>query len=205
PGGAGRRMAAVLQPGAQIALAWRARTDAQLGTFTVEPLRPRAPALMHEARALAALSSVCALAQRALPERAAHPGLYRATLVLLDALAELPDWPILYLHWELRLLEDLGFALDLDTCAVSGAAEGLAYVSPRTGRAVTAAAAGPWADRLMPLPACLTRAGGPVNGTSLAQGMALTGHFLARALVPDSTARPLPEARARLAAALARG
>jgi DNA repair protein RecO (recombination protein O) len=204
PGGAGRRMAAVLQPGAQLAVAWRARTEAQIGTCTVELLRPRAAALMAEPAALAALSSTCALLARAMPERAPHPGLYRATVVLLDALAELPDWPVLYLHWELRLLAELGFALDLGRCAVTGATEGLAYVSPRTGRAVTAAAAGAWADRLLPLPACLAPGGGPATAAALAEGMALTGHFLARALVPDSTARPLPEARARLAAALAR-
>ena len=204
PGGGGRRMAPVLQPGAQIAVAWRARTEAQIGTCTVEPLRPRAAALMGDPRALAALSSACALAARALPERAPHPGLYRATVVLLDALADLPDWPILYLHWELRLLAELGYALDLGRCAVTGATEGLAVVSPRTGRAVTAAAAGAWADRLLPLPACLTRAGGPAGPEALGAGLALTGHFLTRALVPDAAARPLPEARVRLAAALIR-
>ncbi len=205
PGGGGRRMAAVLQPGAQVALAWRARTDGQIGTFVVEPLRPRAPALMADARALAALSAVCALCQRALPEREAHPGLYRATLVLLESLAALPDWPVLYLHWELRLLADLGFALDLAECALTGARTGLAWVSPRTGRAATAAAAGAWADRLLPLPACLTAEGGPADPAALAQGLALTGHFLTRALAEGPGARPLPEARVRLAALLARG
>jgi DNA repair protein RecO (recombination protein O) len=204
PGGAGRRMAAVLQPGAQLAVAWRARTEAQIGTCTVELLRPRAAALLADPAALAALAAACALIARALPERAPYPGLYRATLVLLDALAELPDWPLLYLHWELRLLAEIGFALEIDRCALSGATTGLAHVSPRTGRAVTAAAAGRWSDRLLPLPACLTAAGGPASPAAIAQGLALTGHFLARALAPDSAARPLPEARARLAAALAR-
>lgn len=197
-GGAGRRMAAHLMPGNMLSLTWRARLEDQLGAFTVEPLRARAAALMQDPRALAALSATCALIARALPEREPHPGLYAATLALLDALETVPDWPVLYLHWELRLLADIGFGLDLAQCAVTGANDGLAYVSPRTGRAVTASAAGDWADRLLPLPACLLRPG-PATPRELAQGFRLTGHFLTRALAPDPDARPLPEARARLA------
>lgn len=203
-GGAGRRLAPVLQPGAQLALRWRARLDDHLGTFTVEPLRARAPQLLRDRRALAGLSAVCAMVVRALPERAPHPALYHATVALMDALASVPDWPVLYLHWELRLLEELGFGLDLRSCAVTGATEGLAYVSPRSGRAVAAAAAGPWADRLLPLPQVLVR-GGAADASDLAQGLRLTRHFLHRGLCTEPGARPLPEARSRLADLLGRG
>jgi len=202
-GGTGRRMAPHLQPGAQLAVSWRARLEDQLGAFTVEPVRPRAAGLLSDRRALAALSSVCALTARSLPERAPFPALYTATLALLDALATVPDWPVLYLHWELRLLEELGFGLDLNECAVTAATTGLAFVSPRTGRAVTTQAAGDWAARLLPLPACLT-AHVPATAQDIRDGLRLTGHFLNRGLCAEPDARPLPEARARLVDLLAR-
>jgi DNA repair protein RecO (recombination protein O) len=185
----------LLQPGAQLDLTWRARLDEHLGTFAIEPLASRT-GLMADRAALAALNAICALLVHSLPEREAHPALYPATLALLDALA-VPGWGLDYLQWELLLLEELGFGLDLSRCAVTGATGGLAYVSPRTGRAVTAAGAGDLADRLLRLPPCLT--GGPADPEGLAQGLALTGHFLTRELAAQ---RPLPEARARLVAVL---
>jgi DNA repair protein RecO (recombination protein O) len=200
-GGTGRRMGPVLQPGAQLALSWRARLDQHLGHFAVELLRPRAAALMADRRALAGLAAVCALAQRALPERAPHPSFYRATVAMLDALADVPDWPVAYLHWELRLLDEVGFGLDLGSCAVTGVRTDLAFVSPRTGRAVSRLAAGSWADRLLPLPPLLA-GGGPADPPALHAGLRLTGHFLLRALCAEPGARPLPEARVRLAGLL---
>jgi len=107
-----------------------------------------------------------------------------------------------YLRWELLLLEDLGFGLDLARCAVTGQTGDLAFVSPRTGRAVSRAGAGTWADRLLPLPPCLT--GGDVTPAGLLQGLYLTGHFLTRELGSAPGTRPLPEARARLVGLLAR-
>jgi DNA repair protein RecO (recombination protein O) len=206
PGGGGRRLSPVLQPGNQIDAVWRARLDDQIGTFTVEPVAARAAPLLADAAALAALTAACGLLRRALPEREPHPALYRATCALFDALASVPDWPVLYLHWEVRLLAEIGFGLDLTRCALTGATEGLAFVSPRTGRAVAGAAAGPWADRLLPLPACLAPGGAAGAGAAdLAAGLRLTGHFLTRALAPDPDAPPLPEARARLMARLAAG
>lgn len=202
PGGASRRTAPHLQPGAQLVLGWRARLAEHIGTFAVEPIRPRAAALLADPPALAALAAVCALVAAALPERDPHPGLYRATTALLDALGELPDWPRAYLAWEVRLLEELGFGLDLSACAVTGAREDLAFVSPRTGRAVSRAGAGPWADRLLPLPPCLTGAP-PVDAAELAAALGVTGHFLDRHLAPARGGRPLPAARSRLLALLA--
>jgi len=117
---------------------------------------------------------------------------------LLDLIDAGSDWAEVYLHWEMRLLDELGFGLDLTSCAVTGARQGLAYVSPRSGRAVSAQAAGEWAPRLLPLPAML---GGQGNG-GLADALAVTGHFLATRLAEVHAGKPLPPARARLVARL---
>ena len=153
-GGASRKRAAMLQPGNRLSLRWRARLDDQLGTFTVEPARAR-PGLLADPLALAGLNAVSALLVFALPERDPHPGLALATEDLLDRMDMATDWAEAYLRWEMRLLDEMGFGLDLTDCAVTGARDGLAYVSPRSGRAVSRAGAGEWADRLLPLPALL--------------------------------------------------
>lgn len=199
-GGAGRRMAPLLQPGAQLHLTWRARLDAHLGHFTVEPIRARAALLMHDADRLAALNALCALLRFALPERDPQPRLYGASHAFLDLLAAGRDWQAGYLHWERVLLEECGYGLDLGSCAVSGATEGLAYVSPRTGCAVTAQAAGEWATKLLPLPPLLADPALPDDRAQMRDGLATTGFFLARVLAPSLGERPLPEARARLEA-----
>jgi len=156
---------------------------------------------MGDAGRLAALTSVCAMLRLALPEREAHGALWGDTVALLDLLEEGADWALAYLRWEVRLLEDLGFGLDLSSCAVTGTTEGLAYVSPRSGRAVSRVGAGDWAERLLPLPACLIGAATPEPG-DLAAGLALTGHFLRKGLAPVLDGRDLPEARGRLVARL---
>jgi DNA repair protein RecO (recombination protein O) len=202
-GGASRRMAPVLQPGSEVDITWRARLGEHIGAFTVEPLRSRS-GLLGDRRALAGLNAVCALLHVALPEREAHGGLHAATEVLLDAMEAVPDWPGVYLRWEVGLLEELGFGLDLASCAVTGAVQGLAYVSPKTGRAVSRGAAGEWADRMFPLPACLGGDTSPGPG-DVAQGLAITGHFLARELAPVLGDRMLPEARRRLVEMLGSG
>lgn len=202
-GGASRKMAPLLQPGAQLQATWRARLEDHIGTFTVEPLRGRAGALLSDRAGLAALASVTALLAFTLPERAPHPGLYARSLALLDALGTAPDWPLAYVRWEVLLLEEAGFGLDLGRCAVTGAREGLCHVSPRTGRAVSAAGAGDWAPRLLPLPAFLLGQG-PAGPAEIAEGLRLTGHFLEQWLAPALGERPLPPARARLAALLGR-
>jgi DNA repair protein RecO (recombination protein O) len=201
-GGASSRMAATLQPGTQVSLVWRARLEDHLGTITLEPLRSRA-GLMADRLSLAGLGSVTALLLLSLPEREAHPQLWQVTPALLDRMMHGSDWGGEYLGWELILLEELGFGLDLTQCAVTGSREGLAYVSPRTGRAVSRDAAGDWAARLLPLPAILGGAGEP-GAEDLAQGLALTAHFLTRELEPRLQGRPLPEARRRLVEGLTR-
>jgi DNA repair protein RecO (recombination protein O) len=197
-------MAATLQPGTQLDVTWRARLDDHLGVFAVEPLRSRA-GVLGDAGALAGLGAVCAMLQVALAERDPHPALFPATVALMDALAEGgAGWVPRYLRWEMLLLEEVGFGLDLSRCAVTGAREGLAYVSPRTGRAVSREGAGDWADRLLPLPQALLGQG-PADAAEVAQGLAVTGHFLQRELAAMLNGRPLPAARGRLLAWLARG
>lgn len=201
-GGTSRKIAPSLQPGAQLDLAWRARLEDHIGAFTVEPLRSRAAVAMQDRLALAGLNAVTALLAFCLPEREPHPALYRRTEALLDMLAQSEIWPLAYLKWELRLLEEMGYALDLETCAVTGATEGLAYVSPKTGRAVSAEGAGEWADRLLPLPTVLR--GGAGRDAEIAQGLTVTGHFLSAHLARDLGGKPLPEARARFVDAFTR-
>lgn len=202
-GGAGRRMAPVLQPGAQLDVTWRARLEDHIGAFTVEPVRSRAAAVMGDRLALAGLNAVVALLHFALPEREAHTALYARSENLLDLLGDTDLWPLAYLRWEQVLLEELGYGLDLTRCAVTGAADGLVYVSPRTGRAVSRAGAGEWADRLLPLPPCLLGQGS-AEDAEIALALATTGHFLTHHMAHDMGNKPLPEARARFVDALTR-
>ena len=201
-GGTSRKIAPSLQPGAQLDLAWRARLEDHIGAFTVEPLRSRAAVAMQDRLALAGLNAVTALLSFCLPEREPHPALYRRTEALLDLLGQGEVWPLAYLKWELRLLEEMGYALDLESCAVTGVSEELIYVSPKSGRAVSAKGAGEWANRLLPLPTVLR--GGTGSDAEIAQGLVTTGHFLSAHLARDLGGKPLPEARARFVDAFSR-
>lgn len=206
-GGAGRRIRGVLQPGNQVSASWRARLAEHLGTMTVEPVRARAANLLADLDRLAGLSAACAVAEAVLPERQPHRGAYEGMLALLDEIERGETWPLVYVRWEAGLLAELGFGLDLASCARTGAETGLAYVSPRSGRAVGAAAAGEYRDRLLPLPAFLVEdgrgAGRALPATpgnlraAAADGLALTGHFLARHVLDDRSGA-LPPARVRL-------
>jgi DNA repair protein RecO (recombination protein O) len=201
-GGASRRLAPLLQPGAQLDVSWRARLDEHLGSYAVEPMRSRA-GLLGNRLSLAALNSICTLLSFLLPEREAHEALYAATLELLDRIGGGADWALDYLRWELGLLEEMGYGLDLSRCALSGSREDLAYVSPKSGRAVARDAAGEWAERLLPLPPCLLGQG-PATSREIAEGLSVTGYFLEHRLAHDLGNRPLPEARRRLVEMLAR-
>ncbi|MDO9639521.1 MAG: DNA repair protein RecO [Pseudotabrizicola sp.] len=201
-GGASRKRAPLLQPGAQLDLTWRARLDDQIGSFLAEPVHSRA-AVLESPLALAGLTAACALLHLSLAERDPHPQLYRRTLSLMDAMAGGADWIGDYMRWELLLLDEIGFGLDLTRCAVTGQRDDLAYVSPRTGRAVSRGAAGDWAPKLLPLPQALMGQG-PVTGAEAAQALAITGHFLARELASETRASALPDSRSRLLARLGR-
>ena len=199
-GGASRKMAAVLQPGTQLDVSWRARLEDHLGTYTVEPLRSRAY-LMSDRKTLAGLNALTGLLSFALPEREPHGALYRQTLTVLDMM-DGEFWPVAYLRWELSLLDELGFGLDLTSCALTGAEQGLGFISPKSGRAVATDAAGEWADKLLPLSPALT--GQSAEAQDIRDGLRVTGHFLQSRLAPALGTRPLPQARQRLVDLLAR-
>lgn len=196
-GGGGRKMAPVLQPGAQLDVAWRARLSDHIGSFTVEPIRARAPLILSDRRALAGLSAVTALLAYLLPERAAYPRLYDQSHALLDLMVENDAWPYGYLLWEMALLGEMGVGLDLSACAVTGRTDGLAYVSPKTGRAVSREGAGEWASKLLPLPRCM-QAQGYDDPSEISQALETTGYFLKHKLTPQLDHKPFPEARQRL-------
>ena len=196
-GGRGRRLRPVLQVGNHVHVAWKGRLSEQLGTMTVELERGYAADAMSNAAALAGLSALTTLT-RLLPERDPHPSLYEVTLFVLGFLDDPSVWPALMVRWELALLEELGYGLDLTQCAATGGNDDLIYVSPRSGRAVSASAGEPYRDRLLALPGFLRgRPGGLSNADDLKSGFALTGHFLAsRVLGPRDMIRP--EVRQRM-------
>ena len=202
-GGTSRKIAPILQPGAQLDVTWRARLEDHIGAFSVEPVRSRAAVAMGDRRALAGLNAVTSLVAFCLPEREPHVPLYQRTEALLDLLGQGDVWPLAYLQWELSLLEELGYGLDLTRCAVTGATEGLAYVSPKSGRAVSTEGAGEWAERLLPLPDIL-RGVGAGEDAQIAQAFRTTGYFLSAHLAADLGGKPLPQARARFVEAFSR-
>lgn len=204
-GGRSRRLRPVLQTGNHVDVQWKGRLADQLGHYSIELRRGFAAEAMAAAdpARLAALSSI-AMLSRLLAEREPHPALFEVTLFVLGFLDDRSVWPALLVRWELALLDDLGYGLDLTQCAATGGNDHLIYVSPRTGRAVSASAGEPYKDRLLALPGFLTgRAQGGVSPSDLAAGFALTGYFLeARALSPRGM--DMPEVRTRMVAQLAK-
>lgn len=196
-GGQSRAQAGLWQPGNLIALRWVGRLAEQLGHLSGEMIHPAAALAMEDALQLAMLSSLCAVAEGALAEREAHPGPFR---LMLELIGRLPLGEALLagmVRFEAALLADLGYGLDLSSCPVTGATTGLVYVSPRTGRAVSAEGAGQWAERLLALPAFLTDPEAPAAAADWRDGLALTGHFLARDVF-GMRHLPLPPARLAL-------
>jgi DNA repair protein RecO (recombination protein O) len=196
-GGRSRRLRPVLQTGNHVDATWKARLSEHLGHATLELRRGYAAEAMDSALALSGLTSLAAMA-RFLPERDPHPNLFEVTLFVLGFLDDPSVWPTLYVRWELALLQEMGFGLDLSACAATGANDQLIYVSPKTGRAVSASAGEPYKDRLFALPAFLTKARqGGASSADIAAGLALSGHFLeTRLLQPQGIA--MPDARQRL-------
>lgn len=178
-GGRSRRWQPALQAGNGLNVIWRARLDEQLGMFTIEPTDLRAARYIDDAASLYALSTIGALI-RLLPERDPHEALYDTLRIVIEALGDIAMIAPLLVRFEVAMLGELGFGLDLTECAMTGAREGLTYVSPKTGRAVTEAAGEPWKDRLFALPGFLVRARPDDHPTreEIAAGFALTGYFL---------------------------
>ena len=196
-GGASRAQASLWQPGNLVQARWVARVADGLGSLTGELVHAPAALAMDDPLALAILTSACAVAEGALPEREPHPLVFRGLVQLIGQLSRGADALTDLVRWEATLLTELGYGLDLSRCAVTGAESGLAFVSPRTGRAVAGDAAGEWRSRLLPLPGFLAGANtaGPADWRD---GLRLTGHFLERDAFGHQH-KPLPPARHRLA------
>ena len=200
-GGASRRLKPLLQPGVRVSFRFRARLADQLGSASLEPTGEGPSSLFDDRLALAGLAAAAAVTAGALPEREPHPGAFGAFEGLVAAFNDPDIWPAVFVRFEVGLLQDLGFAMDLSKCAVTGGADDLAWVSPKTGRAVSAAAGEPYRERLLPLPPFLLAAQSPIAPGDVANGLRLTGHFL-ETFVFGPLDRPLPPARARLLDAL---
>ena len=203
-GGASRRLRPVLQPANTILGEWRARTADQLGALTAELVHSLAP-LHAEPLAAAALDWVTALTAAALPEGQPYPRLHAGLSGVIAAVEAAPaarGWAAALVRYELLLLAELGFGLDLDRCAATGGTDDLAFVSPRSAGAIGRAAAAGYEPRLLPLPAFL-RGGGVPDWPDILAGLRLTGHFLARDILTDRRADTLA-ARERLVERLTR-
>ena len=203
-GARGRHLRPVLVPGNQVEATLSARTETQLAQGAIELVHSRGP-LLQEPLPAAAIDWASALTATALPEGQPYPRLYAALDGLLAAIEAAPSasgWGAALVRYELLLLAEMGFGLDLERCALSGANDKLVAVSPRSGRAISAAEAEPYAGKLLPLPT-FVRDGGAAGWPDILDGLALSGHFLMRDLVTDK-ADPVAEARVRLVERLRR-
>jgi DNA repair protein RecO (recombination protein O) len=203
-GARGRRMRPVLIAGNVVQAQLSARTETQLPQASIELIHSRGP-LLSEPLPAAAIEWATVITATALPEGQPYPPLYEALEGVLDAIEAAPSasgWGAALVRYELLLLAEMGFGLDLDRCAVTGSNNNLVAVSPKSGRAVSAAEAEPYADKLLPLPP-FVREGGTGSWSEIAQGLDLTGHFLVRDVLTDRL-RPVAEARERLVERLRR-
>lgn len=195
-GGASPKRSAILQPGSQLALVWRARLDGHLGHFSIDPVRTRGAQVFSSKLSLAGLNAACALLAFSLAEREVHSVLFEKTEQLFDLLGQDDIWPLAYMKWEMQLLQVAGFGLDLRACAVHGGANDLSFISPKSGRAVSRAGAGDWASRLLPLPQIMLGHGHGDDADVIA-ALGVTGHFFHQKLAPSLGQGPIPDARAR--------
>ena len=202
-GGAGSRLKPILQPGNSLSATWRARLDEHLGNYTVEGLKLRAANFFGTPHAVYGIGHLATL-MRLLPERDPHAGLHAALDEILDRLDDASVAAPMVARFELQLLSELGFGLDLTQCAATGARDNLIYVSPKSGRAVSREAGAPWADKMLRLPAFLRDREIEPAGNDVVDGFVLTGFFLARhVLEPRGLA--LSDERAHFVTAILRG
>lgn len=202
-GGASRRQAPMLQPGNTVAVSWRARLDEHMGTFTLEPLVVRAEMFMRAPHAAYGITHMAQML-RLLPERDPQEGLYAALGAILDAFEDAPAAGMLLARFELALLAELGFGLELETCAATGQRDDLIYVSPKSGRAVSREAGAPYATRLLPLPPFLVETGVRPPPGDVEAALGLTAFFL-RGRVLEPRGLGFSEARDHFIAAWRRG
>ncbi|MCC0058133.1 MAG: DNA repair protein RecO [Hyphomicrobiaceae bacterium] len=195
-GGRSRRVRPTLQSGNLVRVTWRARLADHLGGYNVELMEAHGARALDDPRALAAIGTLAEFV-KLLPERDPHPELYATTLHVLRSFAEPDIWPALLVYWEFQLLQELGFGLDLTSCAATGETEDLAYVSPKSGRAVSREAGAPYAARMLALPRFLVDGDAPFEASEIVAGFALTGFFLERDVLAPHGLK-VPEARNRL-------
>lgn len=204
-GGQGPKARGLFQPGNLVSARWRGRLAEHLGNWTCELMAGYAAAVMDEPGKLAALSAACAMLEAALPEREPVPRVYADSLAFVAGLAAESGanarWPEAYARWELQFLADLGFGLDLSACAATGSTEDLVFVSPRSGRSVSAAAGEPYRNKLLELPAFLKEPGTSGDPSAVQSALRLTGYFLERHVFAPQ-GRSIPPARIRLVEAL---
>lgn len=203
--GRSTKFRAMLMPGNVLRTEWRMRVESQLGSFTLDMARSRAASLFADRKRSAAIAWATALISATVPERQPYPRIYDGLDALLEIIAHADrdaPWAATLVRFELLVLAELGFGLDLSCCAVTGATESLIYVSPKSARAVSAEAGRAWHDRLLALPAFLLDGrSGAASWSDIHQGLRLTGHFLERQLFADQRTQVL-EARQRLVAVL---
>ncbi len=205
-GGAGKSKSGQLQPGQLAMVTWRARLAESLGTFEIEPMQSLGARLMDDPLRLAGLMALASLASAVLPEREPHQAVFDGLKILLPLMAkeDARGWGAVLSKWELGLLQELGFGLDLARCAVTGSPDDLAFISPRTGRAVSRNAAENYAPRLFRLPQFFlgNQAQNPPDPADVAEALRITAHFIETSILMPHGQR-LPEARARFGAMLA--
>ncbi len=192
-----KKMISILTPGNQLSILWRARLHELLGSFKVELEKQRSEIVFSGAMALNALTSICTLLDNLLPQFDPHRNLYSETVSLLDKINSTDSWLMDYLRWEIFLLSEIGFGLDLEKCTVTNSNKNLVYISPKSGCAVSKEGAGEWAPKLLPLPRCMVT-GKAINRNEILDGLKITGHFLKKGFHPHSGLPKLPGPRIRL-------
>lgn len=201
-GGASRRMLPVLQSGNLVRASWKARLHEQLGQFSqLELAEPYAARALNDAAALSAIAASVAVVRAATAERQPMPAMFAAMAILMQSLEDTALWPAVYVRFEMGALAAAGYGLDLSHCALTGATDDLAFVSPKSGRAASREAGAPFAEKLLALPAFLSRPDAALESGDVADGLALTGWFLERRLF-DQRGEGMPPSRTRLIEAL---
>jgi DNA repair protein RecO (recombination protein O) len=206
-GALSKRNRALVEAGAHVELSWQARTSDQLGRFTLEPAGGvGASALLNEPLKLSALQSACALCDLSLPDGDGHAGLYHGFLALIDALSE-DHWGVSYVVWEMALLRELGFGLDLSRCAGGGSHQDIAYMSPKSGCAVSQEKGELYKHKLLALPEFLKRSSQSHNllgsDADIYTGIKMTGYFFENRVFAQHS-QGIPPARLRFAARFAK-
>ncbi len=201
-GAASSRLRGIVEPGNLVAAVWSSRIADHLGSFAIEPLRAMTAPLMSDPLRFGALVSACSLCDACLPEREGHPGLFHGLLALIETL-EGEAWGPAYIMWEIALMRELGFGLDLGKCVAGGDNATLAYVSPKSGCAVSEEKAAPYKDKLLPLPDFLKPGGSSIDSRQILCGLQMTGYFLEHWVFAQHT-KGVPEPRLMFQARLER-